>query len=689
MLFFDFASVNISLLYNMRSLVLIFIISIFCTLNAQTGPQLPNSQKQKTDSLMQCYQAAKSDTAKLNALTLLTNHFYKQNDFKNTLLYNKYKRLLANRLIHLKDTDAVKTGRVGEASYYLYFGDVLQKQGNYRQALINYRRAIDLYSVIGDEDKVGVLLSDIASTYSAMGNYSESLRYSFKALNKHVSVGNKSNVAMELNNIGAIYSDIHDLAKALEYHTRAMNISLEEKDKLSAALYMGNIGHSYQMLCDSAFEAGNTKLSMVWQDKALEYYFKAVKMSEECSDKDNMAVCLENIGIVYSNIFDYKQAMPYLLKALDIYKELNLKAEQSFCLNMLGEAYRGLGKLKTAQDCFDRALELAKETGSNYLLMQANLGNSEFYEKTHQPAKALEYYRAYIANRDSIFNKEKTKALAYAELNYEFEKKEVATKYENDKIIYSLGADNKLYRQWRLFFIAIIVFVLIVLFFIKRAYDNKKKLADLLLAEDQRKEVLLQEVHHRINNNLQIISSLLTLQANNAQDEKLTEYLMQSQNRIQSLSALHELLYDTNSPLDINMKDYINKVLDFHRDIANSMPAQIEMAAEIETVKFPTKLAVPIALIINELVTNSLKYAFKNKRTGFIKVSLKRNTTEDNWIVIVRDNGIGLPMELGKREGSLGLKLVSIMTRQIGGIFEAKNESGAYFTLIFTQVKKG
>ena len=672
----------------MRSLVLLFIVSMFYAAAAQTDSQRTRSRKQKTDSLMRCYQGAKSDTAKLNTLILLTANFYEQNDFENTLLYNKYKRLLASRITQLKDTNAVKTGRVGEASYYLYFGDVLQKQGNYKQALINYRRAIDLYSVIGDEDEVGVLWSDIASTYSAMGNYSESLRYSFKALNKHISVGNKSNVAMELNNIGAIYSDTRELAKALEYHTKAMNISLKEKDKEATALYMGNIGHSYQMLCDSAYEAGNMKLSMELQDKALEYYFKTVKLSEEYSDKDNMAVCLENIGIVYSNIHDYKQAMPYLLKALGLYKELDLKAEQSFCLNMLGEAYRGLGKNKNAKDCFDRALELAKETGSNYLLMQANLGNSEFYEKTNQPAKALEYYHAYIANRDSIFNKEKTKELAYAELNHEFEKKEAATKYENDKVIYSLGADNKLYKQWRLFFIAIIVLVLIVLFFIKRAYDNKKKLADLLQAEDQRKEVLLQEVHHRINNNLQIISSLLTLQANNAQDEKLTEYLMQSQNRIQSLSAMHELLYDTNSPLDININDYISKVLNFHRDIAGSMPAQITIEEDIESVKFPTKLAVPLALIINELVTNSLKYAFINKKTGFIDVSLKQNPAENNWVVIVKDNGIGLPTESEKREGSLGLKLVRIMTRQIGGIFEAKNEAGAHFTLIFALVKK-
>ena len=109
---------------------------------------------------------------------------------------------------------------------------------------------------------------------------------------------------------------------------------------------------------------------------------------------------------------------------------------------------------------------------------------------------------------------------------------------------------------------------------------------------------------------------------------------------------------------------------------------------DMESVKFPTKLAVPIALIVNELVTNSLKYAFTNKESGHIKISLRKNPEADNWTIIVRDNGKGLPEESQKRKDSLGLKLVNIMTRQIGGIFETKNEDGAYFSLIFNLVKK-
>ena len=217
----------------------------------------------------------------------------------------------------------------------------------------------------------------------------------------------------------------------------------------------------------------------------------------------------------------------------------------------------------------------------------------------------------------------------------------------------------------------------------KRAYDNKKKLAALLYDEDQRKELLLREVHHRVNNNLQIISSLLTLQANNADNEKLTEYLAQSQNRIQSLAALHELLYDTNSPLEINMQDYINKVLDFHRDVLNTLNNKVTLEAIIESYKFPTKTAVPLALIINELVTNSIKYAFTNASEGVIKIILSKNDIENNWTLTISDNGKGMPHESERRKDSLGLKLVTIMAKQIKATLVSKNDAGTVFNLIF------
>lgn len=671
----------------MRILLLFSVLSLCYAAYAQAGPGPDSVRQQSLDSIRHLYRKAQTDEGRLKALIALTDAYDEKNDFKNILFYNDIKGRLAQRLKTSSDSTMALVGREGEVSYYFTLGNVAKDRGNSRQALGYFFRALELNRTTSDEMEEAVLLSHIASTYSLIGNYSESLLYSFKSLNKKEKLGDQGQIAAELNNIGAIYCDIRHYSKALLYMNRAKSISEKQNDKESIALYTGNVGHCYQLLCDSAFEAGNAGLSLELQDKALGYYFSALRMSEEVSDLGNASVCLENIGIIYSNIYEYEKALPYLVKAFEIYQKLGLKAEQSYCLVMLGEAYRGMGRIRKAEESYSMAIRLATETRSNYYMMEANLGNSEFYEKTKRPEKALAYYKAYVANRDSVFNGEKTKALARTESDYEFEKKEAAIKFENAKTVYQLEAVNKRNQQWLLFSIVFILLILIVLFFVKRAYDNKKKLAALLAAEDQRKDVLLQEVHHRINNNLQIISSLLTLQANNADNEKLTEYLVQSQNRIQSLSAMHELLYDTNSPLEINMKDYLHKVLDFHRDVAGSMPIPVTIEEDVASVFFPTKLAVPVALIINELVTNSLKYAFAGRENGRVNVSLRENP-HAGWTVTVSDNGKGLPPEGAARKDSLGLKLVSIMTRQIKGTFQAKNDGGAFFSLIFSMLNK-
>ena len=231
----------------------------------------------------------------------------------------------------------------------------------------------------------------------------------------------------------------------------------------------------------------------------------------------------------------------------------------------------------------------------------------------------------------------------------------------------------------------VLLLLLVLLFFVRRAFSNKKRLADFLATEDQRKEILLQEVHHRINNNLQIISSLLILQANAAEDERLYEYLMQSQNRIQSLAVLHELMYDTGSPLEVDLQQYLDKILDFHRDVLATTRNGISIETHIQPLSLPTKLAVPLALIMNELVTNAIKYAFGDSAEGKISIGFAPEANDPySWIMTVADNGIGMPPDSEKRKDSLGLKLVNLMTRQIKGQLTSENNGGAVFTMKFS-----
>ncbi len=550
---------------------------------------------------------------------------------------------------------------------------VFEENSQSDSELVYLTKSLSLAEKLNFTRGISVSLGSLGTFYMHKGEYPKALTYYFRGLGIDEKNGNKKGILTKSGNIGIIYDNQGDFPKALEYYNKALSIARELNEKKYISIQFCNIAIVYSI--QHKF------------DLALSNFEKALEMDCALNDKEGIARNLSNIGSVYEDSKRFMLSLEKHLQALKIAEEIDDKNIIVSCLTNIGWVNTDLKKYKVAEEYFVKALKISEEVDDLNLKSQMESILSDFYKESGNERLALQHYKTYISIRDSVYNEENTKKSVREEMNYDFEKKRAATKFEHDKVVYQLEADNTLQKQWRVFFITVIALAFIVLFFVKRAYDNKKRLTIVLEAEDQRKDVLLQEVHHRINNNLQIISSLLTLQANSAENEKLTEYLVQSQNRIQSLSALHELLYDTNSPLEINMEDYINKVLDFHRDVLQALPAKVMMESDIQPVKFPTKLAVPLALIVNELVTNSIKYAFVNKKEGLIKVSLKENPEGNSWQVTISDNGTGLPDESGKRKDSLGLKLVNIMTKQIGGVLTSKNENGAVFNVTFNLIK--
>ena len=532
------------------------------------------------------------------------------------------------------------------------------------------QKNLDLSTKINYKRGIARSLSNIGIGYKCKGNYPEALKYYYKSLKLYETIQRPKGIMVQYCHIGEVYDYLSNYKKALDFNFRALKLADSLNERNQASILYCNIGIIFSR--QHKFE------------EAKEYISKALKIDREVENMEGIARNLLNMGFIHSDKNQTKEALNYFLESLSISKQIDDKVNTATCMANIGVAYSSLKQYNVAESYLLQAIAIADEIGEIDLKSQFEEMIYEFYKEIKNDHKALIHYKNYITLRDSIYNKENTRKIVETEMNYEFEKKEVATKFEHDKIVVKLEADNKLHSQQRFFLILFIVIVLVLLFFAKRAYDNKKKIAEFMASENHRKEVLLQEVHHRINNNLQIISSLLTLQANSAENEKLTEYLKQSQNRIQSLSVLHELLYQNDSPLQINMNNYLNKVLDFHRDVLNSSDVKVDIETRIANVIFPTKLAVPLALIVNELVTNSIKYAFKDIQTGKITISLKAIENEKNaWLLSVSDSGKGLPEDTNFRKDSLGLRLVTIMSKQIKGTLTKYNKEGAIFEVRF------
>jgi two-component sensor histidine kinase len=217
-------------------------------------------------------------------------------------------------------------------------------------------------------------------------------------------------------------------------------------------------------------------------------------------------------------------------------------------------------------------------------------------------------------------------------------------------------------------------------------YDDvstQKRAEEQIQASLKEKEILLQEIHHRVKNNMTVIASLLDLQMNNTDNNIAKEALQDSQNRVQSMSMIHETLYRSDNLSAIDLKMYLTEL--GKNIIQNySMGNAVQFKVEAEKIMISLKQASPIGLIINELIANCLKYAFPGDRMGEIGLSLK--AIKENGIEIaVSDNGVGIPDDFDlKTADSLGLKLVKLLAEdQLDGSIDMESNNGTKFTIKF------
>jgi PAS domain S-box-containing protein len=217
---------------------------------------------------------------------------------------------------------------------------------------------------------------------------------------------------------------------------------------------------------------------------------------------------------------------------------------------------------------------------------------------------------------------------------------------------------------------------------------ERKISADALKATLKEKEILLREVHHRVKNNLQVVSSLLNLQSNRITDQAIKHLLSQSRNRIRSIALVHEKLYQSGNFAEINLKEYSLSLLSELFRLNISDPEKIKIRAEIEDINIPLIYAIPCGLILNEIISNSLKYAFPENREFVDKPEIYicfKTLPNNNLQLSAGDNGIGLPEDYQLTgSSSLGLYLIHILaTEQLDGKLEIDTKKGSNFTITF------
>ena len=325
----------------------------------------------------------------------------------------------------------------------------------------------------------------------------------------------------------------------------------------------------------------------------------------------------------------------------------------------------------------------------NYLvIMNSSSLLSRIFEKT-DPSKAYDYLRISTAAKDTVTNIDKAKQVKQLEIK---EKQRV-----EDLNLAKVYAKNQLR-----FNAAVVLFLsaLVISFILFRNNRNKQKanlaLKDkndkiektvsalnitqaLLVARNAENELLLKEIHHRVKNNLEVVSSLLALQSNQIDDPNTKEAMLASQNRVLSIGIVHQKLYQGENLGAIEMKDYF---INLSESILDSFDAhkRVQVECAMSTLNVDIDTAVPLGLILNELLTNTIKYAFPGGRSGKVQIKLEQ-AANGNLQMLVSDNGVG---KSGTINGTgFGGQLISLLTQQLGGTMKEDNNNGTHIFFEF------
>ncbi|PCJ98319.1 MAG: histidine kinase [Flavobacteriaceae bacterium] len=239
--------------------------------------------------------------------------------------------------------------------------------------------------------------------------------------------------------------------------------------------------------------------------------------------------------------------------------------------------------------------------------------------------------------------------------------------------------------------ILFMVFILgsIVAKYLSKVHHNLYRSKKELVQQINEKETLLKEIHHRVKNNLQTISSLLSLQSNNIEDKKMKSLIKSSQNRVISMAMIHEMLYMRDDISKIDYKSYVIELCEYLIRSVKGHDSNIKLNVEICDVNLDINTSIPLGLLINEIITNTLKYGIKGTDKGDIYISLKRDG-DKNCILKIGDNGIGYPDKISyENTRSLGLKLIQNLTRQLQGtIIRDFSKKGTHYIISFKEISE-
>lgn len=557
-------------------------------------------------------------------------------------------------------------------------GYCYKKKGKLSTALTYYKNELKLREHIGNKKNIAITLFIIGVTHENQGQLSNALEFFHRSLKIREDINDQKGIATCFNFIASIYKNQGSPDTALKYYYKSLAIQETIKHVKGASITLNNIGVVYK--------------NQMEYSKALNFYQKSLKLKEQLKDDKGRAHVLNNIGTIHKEKGSLQKALDYYKKSLAISTSLKDKKWRSVTLFNIGSIYLKQRNTKEAYKAVKNSLQIAQETGNPALTRDASEILITVCQKQLNWKKAFEMHQLYIKMRDSIRN-EKTENEALKQLAaYEMTKKQQELR-EKEQEIYLLSSQNeiqelKLTKNKVVIILFLIAFILLSFLAVvvyrgnkrkKIIYKLLKKQKEEITIKNEEKKVMLKEIHHRVKNNLQVVNSLLKFQSREIEDEKIIGMFNKAQKRVLSMAMLHEKLYRSDDLKNINIRDHFTVLAeDLIKNYAVGKKITLEVDIDdIDDISIETLTS--LGLIISELITNSLKHAFKNTNEGIIIVSFKQ--VNNLYELIIGDDGVGFVPE--NKSAGLGTKLTQIFTKQLGGTIEIMNKPGTVYKIEF------
>ncbi|MGB8191344.1 MAG: tetratricopeptide repeat protein [Chitinophagaceae bacterium] len=646
------------------------------------------AQQQELDSLLSLLSNySKEDTTRLQLLNDIAYNYSRIDPAKGLLVADEAIKLAGK----LKDAKKLAAANSYKGMNYGGLGDD-------SLALEYYQRALAIHSQVSDRLRMATTYNNIAITLVNLSDYPKAMEYHEKAFTIFQQLGDKMRMGNSLNNRGVIYLYLSDYSQALKYYLQALSIFEQQENKQLTANSLMNVGLVYDHLSDfdkalvnhhkalDLYEAGGNKQGVInalgnignvyhnmnKSEEALQYYQRALDSSQAIGDKRGIASNFSNMGIVYNSIGEFEKAFEYLQKSLAINQQSGDKKRISGDLNEIGKVYlnasapflkkNGISssqRFSKVVEYENRSLDMAREIG--HLDMQREAWNvlSQAYEKQGDHKNSLQAYRQYIVMRDSIINARIKQDVTRKEMQFEYEKKEVLSKAEQERLqAAALAATN---RQ-RLIKNGVIGMGLVLLIaglssfvFYKRKRDveAQKKEAEFRLksAETEMQVLRLQMNPHFIFNSLNSINHYI----DKHDTDKATLYTTK-------FAKLMRMILENSRQEEISLADDL-AALELYMQLEalrlqGSFTYEIKIEEEIDA----ASTMVP-PMLLQPFVENSIWHGL-SKKTGPGKILIHVKKKDGMIKYIVEDDGVGRQLsspesatEISTQKKSLGIKI--------------------------------